>query len=94
MPACLPTGALLEVRELSVSYVVEKSTRVAAEALSFEVKTGEVFGMQGRSGCGKTSAGLALLKLLPANARVSAVACRSDKDVDLVIDGHRRLARG
>jgi ABC-type glutathione transport system ATPase component len=51
---------LLEVRDLRVSY----SSHEAVRGVSFDVGTGEIVGLMGESGCGKTSIAMALLGLL------------------------------
>ena len=56
---------LLAVKNLSVAYrVADGSTQRAVENASFEIGAGEVLGLMGESGCGKTSIALALLGLL------------------------------
>jgi len=56
---------LLAVKNLSVAYrVADGSTHRAVENASFEIGAGEVLGLMGESGCGKTSIALALLGLL------------------------------
>ena len=56
---------LLQVKELSVSYRdAHAKLRSAVAGVSFEIARGEVLGLMGESGCGKTSIALALLGLL------------------------------
>ena len=56
---------LLQVKDLKVSYRgVDSSQNHAVEDVSFEIAEGEVLGLMGESGCGKTSIALALLGLL------------------------------
>lgn len=56
---------LLQVKDLRVSYRGAGETRRDAVAgVSFEIACGEVLGLMGESGCGKTSTALALLGLL------------------------------
>jgi len=57
--------ALLQVRNLDVCYRgAGPSRHRAAQQVSFEIGEGEVLGLMGESGCGKTSIALALLGLL------------------------------
>jgi ABC-type glutathione transport system ATPase component len=57
---------LLRVTDLNVSYHGAASRQHhAVENVSFEIGEGEVLGLMGESGCGKTSIALALLGLLP-----------------------------
>lgn len=58
-------GGLLQVRDLSVEYKVEGSyVHRAVDRVCFDVARGEVVGLMGESGCGKSSTALALLGLL------------------------------
>jgi ABC-type glutathione transport system ATPase component len=55
---------LLQVRNLSVRYRAEDGFEHCAVAdVSFDISAGEVVGLMGESGCGKTSLALALLNL-------------------------------
>jgi peptide/nickel transport system ATP-binding protein len=58
-------SALLEVDRLCVE--LRDSTRIVDEA-SFSVLPGRALGLVGESGCGKTSAALAIMRLLPEGA--------------------------
>ena len=55
---------LLAVENLSVYYRSGASRQHAVEKVSFDIGVGEVVGLMGQSGCGKTSIALALLGLL------------------------------
>jgi ABC-type glutathione transport system ATPase component len=56
---------LLVVKNLSVSYrCADASQQRAVESVSFDIAAGEVLGLMGESGCGKTSIALAVLGLL------------------------------
>lgn len=96
LPVLSPSRPLLEVRDLRVSY--GKGTCGEGEAavsnLSFDVDPGEIVGMQGRSGCGKTSTALAILKLLPAEARVSGSVMFQGDDLIRLSERELRRIRG
>jgi peptide/nickel transport system ATP-binding protein len=62
--------ALLEVRELTMHYQTRAGEVYALDGVSFVLERGEALGLVGESGCGKTSLALALLRLLPENARI------------------------
>lgn len=62
-------GGLLEVDELRVEF--GRSRTVALEGLSFALGAGERLGIIGESGSGKSVTALAIMGLLPENARVS-----------------------
>ena len=62
---------LLEVRNLSINYINEgKPPARAVENISFSLNEGELIGLVGESGCGKTTLMLALLRLLPSAGQI------------------------
>lgn len=64
--------ALLAVRDLAVRYRAGAAPVVAVDGLSLEVRPGEVVGILGESGSGKTSLALAVLGLLPPEGEIAA----------------------
>jgi peptide/nickel transport system ATP-binding protein len=62
---------LLEVSNLSVRFDTEDGPVQAVDGLSFELEPGEVVGIVGESGCGKTVACLSLVRLVPETATLS-----------------------
>ena len=59
--------SLLEVRDLTVELSANRGAAVrAVNGASFSIPRGEVVGLIGESGCGKSTTALALLRLLPA----------------------------
>jgi peptide/nickel transport system ATP-binding protein len=64
--------SLLEANDLNVWFDLPHGGRLhAVQGVSFDVKEGERLGLVGESGCGKTTALLALMGLLPPNAEVA-----------------------
>ena len=61
---------VLEVKDLSVDFGVDKEWVPAAIGLNYEVRAGEVLAIVGESGSGKSASSMALLDLLPSNSRV------------------------
>ncbi|WP_312179282.1 ABC transporter ATP-binding protein [Arthrobacter sp.] len=62
---------VLEVRNLSVDFGVDKEWVPAAIDLNYHVNAGEVLAIVGESGSGKSASSMALLGLLPTNSRVT-----------------------
>jgi peptide/nickel transport system ATP-binding protein len=62
---------LVDVRHLSVHYVSPgQPPACAVEDVSFVLREGEILGLVGESGCGKTTLMLSLMRLLPAAGRI------------------------
>jgi peptide/nickel transport system ATP-binding protein len=61
---------LLAVDNLCVGYQTRKGFIAAVEGVSFVLKRGRSLGFVGESGCGKTTVGMALMRLLPDNASI------------------------
>ncbi|GAB4503235.1 MAG: dipeptide/oligopeptide/nickel ABC transporter permease/ATP-binding protein [Anaerolineales bacterium] len=62
---------LLDVQNLSIHYVTEgKPPARAVESVSFQLREGELLGLVGESGCGKTTLMLALMRLLPPAGQI------------------------
>jgi peptide/nickel transport system ATP-binding protein len=62
---------LLQVRNLSVELQTHRGPAYAVRDVGFSLERGDTLGIVGESGCGKSITALALLGLLPENARVS-----------------------
>jgi peptide/nickel transport system ATP-binding protein len=78
--------SLLSVEDLHVWFGLEGGGEVhAVQGIDFSLVAGERFGLVGESGCGKTTAILALMGLLPPTASVSG---------RVLLDGVDVLARG
>ena len=60
---------LLAVENLSVGYRTRQGLLKAVDGVSFRLDRGKSLGFVGESGCGKTTIGMALLRLLPTQER-------------------------
>jgi peptide/nickel transport system ATP-binding protein/oligopeptide transport system ATP-binding protein len=58
-----PAAALLEVEDLRVRFALPARDLVAVDGVSFRIEPGEVFGLVGESGCGKTVTCRSLIRL-------------------------------
>ena len=65
-------GELLEIKNLSVSFDTPQGELQAVRDVSLSLHAGEVLAVVGESGCGKSVLCKAVMKLLPANARVKS----------------------
>ena len=61
----------LEVDGLDVAYRVRGKDRSVLRGVSFRVEPGESYGLVGESGCGKSTAALAIVRYLPRNGSVT-----------------------
>jgi peptide/nickel transport system ATP-binding protein len=64
------TETLLELRELRTYYETYEGTARAVDGLTFEIHEGEIFGLVGESGCGKSTVALSILKLVPDPGKI------------------------
>ena len=61
------TLPLLQVNNLNIQYKTEAGYIPAVKNVSFSLNKGESLGLIGESGCGKTTIGMSILRLLPEN---------------------------
>jgi peptide/nickel transport system ATP-binding protein len=61
--------ALLSIRNLSVHYRTDRGITRAVDGASFDVPEGQIVGLVGESGCGKTTMARAITGIMPKNAR-------------------------
>jgi peptide/nickel transport system ATP-binding protein len=89
------TAALLEVRNLRVEFPTRHATLVALDDVSFEIAPGEILGVVGESGAGKSLTGAAIIGLLDPPGRVAAGEIRFDgKRIDNLPYEAMRKIRG
>ena len=62
---------LLDVQNISINYVNDENIAKAVHNVSFQLHEGELIGLVGESGCGKTTLVMAITRLLPAAGEIS-----------------------
>ncbi len=77
------SGDLLLVQDLSTSYFTSRGEVKAVRGVGFAVQEGEMLGLVGESGCGKTTLGLSIMKLVDPPGRIVSGKI-SLKGVDLI----------
>src|SRR3546814_19365378 len=84
---------LLEVENLRVEIPGRRGTLVAVDGISFEIGEGEVLGVVGESGAGKSLTGAAVIGLLDPPCRIAGGDVRFDgrRIDDLPYEQLRRL---
>ncbi len=60
-----------EAINLEIKYHTRQATLTAARNVNFAVKRGEIVGLVGESGCGKSTIAAAAMRLLPPNGQIS-----------------------
>ncbi len=86
---------LLEIKDLSIEFETRRGRVRPVEQLSFSLNAGETLGLVGESGCGKSLTSLAIMGLLPSNARQCANVLKfNGQDLDQLSKKDRRQLRG
>ena len=67
---------LLEVQNLQTEFHLRSANVKAVDGVSFSVAEGECVGLVGESGCGKSTTGLSIMKLLPSVGHVTGGSVR------------------
>ncbi|MGW0733527.1 ABC transporter ATP-binding protein [Streptomyces sp. NPDC002851] len=81
---------LLDLRDVSVTYA---SGAAAVRGVDLTLRAGEKLGIAGESGCGKSTLAHALLRLLPAGAKLSGEILLDGEDVRTMRWGRLRAVR-
>ena len=86
---------LLEVRHLRVEFPTRRGTLVALDDISFDIAPGEILGVVGESGAGKSLTGSAIIGLLDPPGRIAAGEIRFDgRRIDNLPHEEMRKVRG
>lgn len=91
----MSASALMQVVNLRTAFAVGNERVEAVRGVSFSIAPGEVLGLIGESGSGKTVTGLSLLRLLPPHASVTADAMHfRGRDLTRLSDQQFRSLQG
>ncbi len=88
------TPVLLSVNHLGVTFQTDQGEVRVVDDVSFQLKAGQVLGLAGESGCGKSVTALSLMRLLPcpvARIRKGAVLFKGMDLLGLPIDAMHRI---
>ena len=61
---------VLEVDNLSVSYFTPRGAVIAANKVNFYIRKGEIVGLVGESGCGKTTVAMSILQMVQSPGKI------------------------
>jgi peptide/nickel transport system ATP-binding protein len=84
---------LLSVKDLFVTYKTQAGPVPAVRGIDLEVERGEVLGLAGESGCGKSTIASALLRLLPGGTEVTGHVNLDGEDILGMKPGRLRAIR-
>jgi peptide/nickel transport system ATP-binding protein len=87
------TAPLLSVRDLKVEFPTRRGTLTALDGISFDIAPGEVLGMVGESGAGKSLTGAAIIGLLEPPGRIAGgeISLRGERIDNLAPEAMRRI---
>ncbi len=70
-PQAFHPEPIIQIRELCVDYITDNGDFNAVKSVSFDIGKGEIFGLAGESGCGKSTIAFAINRLHKAPAFIS-----------------------
>ena len=95
MTESLPNAPLLSIRDLAVEFhIAREAPRRAVRGISFDVPANRTVALVGESGSGKSVSAMAILRLLPDNARISGSIRFEGRELTSLPDAKIRDLRG
>ncbi|MCW0000773.1 ABC transporter ATP-binding protein [Pararhizobium sp. YC-54] len=90
-----PSVPVLDVRDLRIEFPIREKALVAIDGVSFSIGHGEILGVVGESGAGKSLTGSALIGLLQAPGHIAAGTIHlSGQRIDNLPETEQRRLRG
>jgi oligopeptide transport system ATP-binding protein len=88
-------GALLDVIDLETTFSTPEGSVRAVDRVSFNLRQGEVLGLVGESGCGKSVSALSVMRLIPSSrATIRGTVRFQGRDLLTLSDAEMRKVRG
>ncbi|WP_298210204.1 ABC transporter ATP-binding protein [Ferrimicrobium sp.] len=88
-------SVVLEVKQLTTNFNLRDGAARAVDHVSFSLEQGECLGIVGESGCGKSTTGLSLMRLLPPVGHVvDGQVLLNGKDLLTLSEHEMRMVRG
>lgn len=86
---------LMKIRDLSVTYTTRLGEVSAVDRVSFDIYKGEILGLVGESGCGKSTMGKALMRMIQSPGQIAGgQIILDDEDIMTYNDRQMRDFRG
>jgi peptide/nickel transport system ATP-binding protein len=88
------TEPILRIDDLHIQFKTPRGTLQAVNGISLEVLPGEIFGIVGETGCGKSITGLSVMQLLPETAATQGQITFDGIDILSQSEAQMRHIRG
>ncbi len=83
---------ILRIEDLHIEFETQNRPLKAINGITLEVMPGEIFGIVGETGCGKSITGLSVLQLLPETATVTGGSITLD-DIDILSRSEKEMRK-
>ena len=88
------TEPILSIDDLHIQFATRRGALRAVNGISLDIMPGEIFGIVGETGCGKSITGLSVMQLLPETATVTGRITFDGRDILSQSEGQMRRIRG
>ncbi len=88
------SGILLSIKDLYLNFRTFWGVSKVLNGVDFDIREGEVFGLVGETGCGKSVTAMSILRLLPSSADISGEVIFKGENLLLKSDEEMRKIRG